>query len=161
MEKIGIGYDSHRLIEGRPLRIGGVTIPYKSGLLGHSDGDVLIHSVIDAILSVSNLPDIGVVFPQTQAKWKNIDSRILLEKANKMVLEKGNDVVSMDSTVILEEPLLNPYIPQMKKEISRILGVPCENIGIKAKTNEGMGFIGRKEGIAAICIVVVTTHPDK
>lgn len=148
--RIGIGYDSHRLIEGRKLIIGGVEIPYSKGLLGHSDGDVLIHAIIDAILGSSGLGDIGRHFPDTEDKYKNISSIILLEKILRILEAHKIRILYIDSTIFAEKPKMSPFIPEMMKNIERY----GFKINIKAKTNEGMGFVGREEGIAAqaVCL---------
>lgn len=152
--KIGIGYDSHRFSKDRKLIIGGVEIRSDIGLLGHSDGDVLLHAIIDAIFGAAGLGDIGHHFPNT-LEYKDISSIVLLKKAGDILENLGYKVNNIDSTVILEEPKLSPYIPKMKKKIANILTIPEESVNIKAKTNEGMGFIGEKEGIAAIAVVTI------
>jgi len=152
--RIGIGYDSHRLIEGRRLIIGGIEIPFEKGLLGHSDGDVLCHAIIDAIIGSMGLGDIGRHFPDTDAKYKDASSIMLLKSIVDLAFSKGFEIVWIDSVVIAEMPKLSPYIDSMKDAIS-MSGIPASLISIKAKTNEGMGFIGREEGIAAqaVCLL--------
>ena len=152
--RIGSGYDSHKLVEGRKLIIGGVDIPFGKGLHGHSDADVLSHAIIDAIIGALGLGDIGRHFPDSDNKWKGASSIDLLSTTLKMAKEKGFEVSWIDSTVIAERPKLLPFIEEMKKNISKA-GIPATLINIKAKTNEGMGFTGRGEGIAAqaVCLL--------
>jgi len=152
--RIGTGYDSHRLVEGRRLIIGGVDIPFEKGLRGHSDADVLCHAIIDAILGALGEGDIGTLFPDTDSKWKDASSLALLSKTVELVTLKGFEIIWIDSTVIAERPKLQPHIETMKKNISGA-GIPQGAVNIKAKTNEGMGFIGRGEGIAAqaVCLL--------
>lgn len=152
--RIGTGYDSHRFIEGRRLIIGGVEIPYEKGLLGHSDADVLCHAIADAIVGALGLGDIGTYFPDTDPKWKDAVSIELLKSIVELAKKNGYTIAWIDSTIITEMPKLAPYIEQMKAAISRT-GIPAGQINIKAKTNEGMGFIGRGEGIAAqaVCLL--------
>ncbi len=152
--KIGIGYDSHKLIEGRKLIIGGVEIPFEKGLLGHSDADVLCHAIIDAIIGALGEGDIGRHFPDTDERWKNVSSIYLLSKIVELAGQKGFGIVNIDSTVIAEKPKLAPFIEAMKENISKA-GIPIYSINIKAKSNEGMGFIGRGEGIAAYAVCLL------
>lgn len=147
--KIGIGYDIHRLVEGEKLYLGGVKIPFPKGLLGHSDGDCLIHAVVDAILGAEGKGDIGTFFPDTDSKYKNISSRKILEDVIGMMKNQGWGIVNIDSIIIAEAPRMGPYIPEMKKILCPILGLEAENLGIKAKTNEGIGELGRGNAIAA------------
>ena len=148
--RIGIGYDIHRLVRGRKLVLGGVDIPYDKGLMGHSDGDVLLHAIGDAILGASNKRDIGYHFPDTDPKYKNISSLILLKEI--MNITKAG-IINIDSVIVCEKPKLSPYILAMQKNIAETLGISVECISIKAKTNEGMGLIGRGEGIAAYAVI--------
>ena len=152
--RIGIGYDSHRLVEGRKLIIGGVEIPFEKGLLGHSDADVLCHAIIDAIVGALGEGDIGRYFPDTDDKWKDASSIALLSQVVDLAGLQGFGIVNIDSTVITEKPKLQPYIEKMRENISKA-GIPFDLINIKAKSNEGMGFIGRGEGIAAqaVCLL--------
>ncbi|MBI5076090.1 MAG: 2-C-methyl-D-erythritol 2,4-cyclodiphosphate synthase [Nitrospirae bacterium] len=152
--RIGTGYDSHRFAEGRKLIIGGVEIPHERGLLGHSDADVLCHAITDAIIGALGLGDIGAHFPDTDPKWKDAVSIELLKSIVELAEVKGYTIAWIDSTIITERPKLAPYIEKMKAAIAQT-GIPAEQINIKAKTNEGMGFIGRGEGIAAqaICLL--------
>lgn len=147
--RTGVGYDSHRLVKERKLIIGGIEIPYEKGLLGHSDGDVLCHAIIDSILGAAGMPNIGELFPDSDPAWKDARSTDLLKKVITEINKKGLKILWIDSVIIAEEPKLNPYINAMKRSLSQT-GIPENIINIKAKTNEGMGFIGRKEGIAVI-----------
>ena len=153
--RIGHGYDVHRLVSGRPLIIGGVSIPFKLGLLGHSDADVLIHAVCDALLGAAGLGDIGKHFPDTDSTYKDIDSRLLLRKTSELIKEKGFNTVNADITVIAQKPKLASYIPEMKRNIASDLNIPPDCINIKATTEEGLGFTGSGEGIAAhaVCLI--------
>ena len=153
--RIGHGYDVHRLVSGRPLIIGGVSIPFKLGLLGHSDADVLIHAVCDALLGAAGLGDIGKHFPDTDSAYKDIDSRLLLRKTSELIKEKGFNTVNADITVIAQKPKLASYIPEMKRNIASDLNIPPDCINIKATTEEGLGFTGSGEGIAAhaVCLI--------
>jgi 2-C-methyl-D-erythritol 2,4-cyclodiphosphate synthase len=150
--RIGFGYDAHRLVEGRALILGGARIAYPRGLLGHSDGDVLIHSIGDAILGASGAGDIGRHFPDTDERYKGIDSLILLKKIMKITNAK---VINIDSTIVCEKPRLSEYIPQMREKISGVVGIKKELVSIKATTEEGMGFTGEGEGISAYSVVLV------
>lgn len=154
--QIGIGYDSHRLVEGRKLIIGGVELDFEKGLLGHSDADVLIHAIIDSILGAVGLNDIGSYFPDTDNQWKDAKSLQLLKIVSEFIRNKGFDIQYIDSVVIAERPKLAPYIEEMKNNISSALSINTNKVNIKAKTNEGMGFIGRGEGIVAqsVCIII-------
>lgn len=153
--RIGIGYDVHKLVENRPLIIGGITIPYKKGLLGHSDADVLTHAIIDSMLGALSLGDIGKYFPDNDPKYKNISSIKLLSYINEIIIKKGYHLGNIDSIIIAESPKFSPYIYQMRKTISNTLKVNINLIGIKATTEEGLGFTGKKEGIAAqsVCLL--------
>ncbi len=152
--RVGFGYDSHRLVEGRKLIIGGVEIPYEKGLAGHSDADVLCHAITDAVLGALGLGDIGTHFPDTDAKWKNAVSIELLKYVVELARMNGFQVDWVDSTIISERPRLSPYISQMKEALSQS-GISAGVINIKAKTNEGMGFIGHGEGIAAYAVCLL------
>ena len=153
--RVGIGYDSHKFVEGRKLFLGGVEIPCGYGLLAHSDGDVLIHALIDAILGALNLGDIGMFFPDTDPHYKDIRSTILLQKINDLLSERNAKIINIDSVLMLEMPKISPYTEEMKNMLSQILKIQKERISIKAKTNEGMGFVGKKEGIASIVVVLL------
>lgn len=153
--RIGIGYDAHRFQPGRPLVLGGIIIPYKYGLSGHSDADVLIHSMIDAMLGAANMGDIGMWFPDTDQRYTGIDSKGLLKTAYQMIQKAGYCIINIDSVVIAEEPKLKDYISSMSEKIASVLMIRKELISIKATTTEGMGFEGRKEGISAqsVCLL--------
>lgn len=153
--RIGIGYDIHRLKKGRKLILGGTEIPYSKGLLGHSDADVLLHAISDALLGASNLGDLGQHFPDTDPKYKNISSRIILKKVYQLVRKKGYKIINIDSTIIAEEPKLVPYLSVMKKNIAKILEIIDEKVSIKAKTNEKLGYLGKKQAIAVQAVVLL------
>jgi 2-C-methyl-D-erythritol 2,4-cyclodiphosphate synthase len=155
--RVGIGYDSHRWSEGRPFVLGGVNIPYHQGLLGHSDADALIHAICDAILGAIGEGDIGAHFPDHDPAFKDISSLLLLGRVKDIVSGKGYRVANIDATVILEQPKLRPYISEMIRIIAAELVLAPERVSVKAKTNEGMGFVGRGEGIAAMAIAMVET----
>jgi len=153
--RIGFGYDVHRLIAGRELWLGGVKIDHELGLDGHSDADVLIHAICDAFLGAAGLCDIGYYFPDSNADFKNIDSKILLEKTIQLVRNEGFEIENIDSTVCAEKPKINPFVDKMKKTLAQVLQIPQKNIGIKATTNEKLGFVGREEGIVAYAVVLL------
>jgi 2-C-methyl-D-erythritol 2,4-cyclodiphosphate synthase len=153
--RIGFGIDFHQLTEGRPLCIGGVTIPHHKGALGHSDADVLLHAICDAMLGALALGDIGAHFPDTDAAYKNIDSKILLERTWSLIKDKGYKVVNIDSTVCLEAPKIKKYAGQMAGTIATILEIQPDDVSIKATTAEKMGFVGREEGLAAYATVLL------
>lgn len=151
----GIGYDIHRFVEGRPLVLGGVEIPHALGLDGHSDADVLSHAIADAILGAAGLSDIGHFFPNTDASIRGISSIEILRKVRDAISVRFNDLVNVDATVIAEEPKIAPHLDAMKAILSEALQIPASFVGIKATTNEGMGFLGRGEGIAAMAVATV------
>ena len=153
--RIGFGIDFHRLAEGRELFIGGVKIPHTKGALGHSDADVLLHAICDGLLGALCLGDIGIHFPDTDPKLKNIDSKILLSKTFKLIKQKGYKIVNIDTTLCLEIPKIMPYAPAMRKIISGILGMSEDDISVKATTTEKMGFAGREEGLFAFANVLL------
>ena len=153
--RIGIGYDLHRLEENRDLIIGGVKIPYEKGLLGHSDADVLVHAIIDALLGALALPDIGTLFPDTDPDFKDADSVELLKKVYSMIKEKGYSVNNIDSNIIAQAPKMMPHIPQMKKNLASALELDIESISIKAKTKEHLDAVGEKRAIEANAVVLV------
>jgi 2-C-methyl-D-erythritol 2,4-cyclodiphosphate synthase len=153
--RIGSGVDFHRLTEGRELWIGGVKIPHHKGALGHSDADVLLHAICDAMLGAVCLGDIGVHFPDTDAAYKNIDSKILLRKTNELIVKEGYTVVNADSTLCLQAPKIKPYVAEMQKVIAAILGVTERDVSIKATTTEQLGFVGREEGLVAYATVML------
>lgn len=153
--RIGSGVDFHRLAEGRALWIGGVNIPHYKGAVGHSDADVLLHAICDALLGALCLGDIGVHFPDTDAAYKNIDSKILLQKTIDLISNEGYSVVNIDSTLCLENPKIKPHVPAMQKAIAGIAGITEKDISIKATTTEKMGFAGREEGLMAYATVLL------
>lgn len=156
--KTGIGYDVHQLVEGKILTIGGIQIPHEKGSLGHSDGDVLIHAICDALLGAANLRDIGYHFPDTSKEYKGIDSKILLKDVMIMVREKGFEINNVDATVILQKPKIKDYIPEMVKKLASCLQITEEDVSVKATTSEKMGFTGREEGIAALATVMIIKY---
>jgi 2-C-methyl-D-erythritol 2,4-cyclodiphosphate synthase len=158
--KIGFGYDSHRLIEGRSLILGGMEIPFEKGLIGHSDADVLTHAICDAILGALACGDIGKHFPDTDPLYKNVSSLKLLSLIQTLVEEKQYEVNNVDSTVVLEKPKLMGYTHEMALNISGVLNISVNRVNIKAKTNEGMGFIGRGEGVAAFAVVLIAMKKE-
>lgn len=160
MHRIGIGYDIHKLVEGRDLVIGGVKITHEKGLLGHSDADVLIHAIIDAMLGALALDDIGTIFPDTDVKFKDIDSTVLLKKVYEFLAEKDFHIVNIDSNIIAQEPKMMPYIPKMKSEISKILKILPNDISIKAKTKENLDSVGQKLAIEANAVVLLESNYD-
>ena len=153
--RCGIGYDLHRLAEGRPLIIGGITVPFDKGPVGHSDGDVLAHAMCDALLGAGGLGDIGTHFPDTDPKWKNADSLKFLEYTQKLLDEKCLHIEHIDAVVILEKPKLGPHFPKMREALAKSLRVPAESVHLKAKTNEGVDAVGRGEAIAAYVVATV------
>lgn len=153
--RVGFGYDVHRLADNRELWLGGVKIEHSQGLLGHSDADVLIHAVCDALLGAANLRDIGFHFPDTAGEYKNIDSKILLKKTLDIIRRKGYSIGNIDATICAERPKINPHIPQMQKVMAEILQISVDDISIKATTSEKMGFVGREEGFAAYAVVLI------
>lgn len=155
--RIGFGVDFHQLAEGRDFMIGGVHVPHEKGATGHSDADVLLHAICDALLGAACLGDIGVHFPDTDLAYKNIDSKILLKDTLRLIQKEGYQVVNVDSTLCLQEPKIKPYIPQMQKTIAEIMATSEKNISIKATTTEQMGFVGRKEGVVAYASVLLET----
>jgi len=155
MVHVGIGYDVHQLVAGRRLVLGGVEIPHPKGLDGHSDADALMHAICDAILGAIGESDIGHFFPNTDPRWKGVPSSIFLEEAAKQVARRGGRIVNVDTTVIAQAPKIYPHLAEMKKHIAAALGMAEEKIGVKATTNELMGFIGREEGIAAMAVASI------
>ena len=153
--RVGFGYDVHIFAEGRELWMGGIKLEHPLGLLGHSDADVLIHALCDAILGAANLRDIGYHFPDTSSNFKNIDSKILLNDTMQLLRNKGYEFGNADCTVCAEEPKINPYISAMQSCLSEVMGVDTDVISIKATTSEKMGFVGRKEGIAVYATVLI------
>lgn len=155
MFKIGLGYDIHRLIEDRDLIIGGVKIPYEKGLLGHSDADVLIHAIIDALLGAANLADIGTLFPDTDSKYKDANSIMLLKNVIELVKEKGYKINNIDSNIIAQAPKMMPYIPEMKTTLAKAMDIDIESISIKAKTKEKLDSVGEKLAIETNAVVLL------
>mgnify|MGYP003336235548 CR=1 FL=1 len=156
--KIGFGFDVHQLAEGRELRLGGITIPHFKGAVGHSDADVLIHAICDALLGAANLGDIGKHFPDTLAEFKNIDSKILLRQVMAMVRHKKYDVGNIDVTLCLEKPKIAQHIDAIKNSLSDVMKIDAERISIKATTNEKLGFIGREEGVACYAVALLKSE---
>lgn len=153
--RVGFGYDSHRFAPDRPLVIGGIVIPYELGLAAHSDGDVLIHAVCDALLGAAGLRDIGTYFPDNDPAWKNADSTKLLAKVVELVAEKGWKVNNLDCTLVLEKPKMKPHVEQIIHRLAELLRIDPDRVAVKAKTNEKMGFTGAGEGIAATAAVTI------
>lgn len=153
--RVGYGYDVHQFADNRDLILGGIAIPHPVGLLGHSDADVLLHAITDALLGALALGDIGTHFPDTDPTWKGADSAELLRASYQLVTGKGYSVSNIDATVVAEAPKLKPYIPEMSQRIADILRIPSDRVSLKATTSEKMGFVGRKEGIAAMATVLV------
>ena len=155
MMRIGHGYDVHRLVEERALILGGVDIPHTKGLLGHSDADVLAHAIMDALLGAAGLWDIGHAFPDADPAYKGISSLLLLERVMEMLRSKGYSVGNIDATILAQKPKLAPYIPQMRENIARIIGIDAGAVNIKATTEEGLGFTGAEQGIAAHAVALL------
>jgi 2-C-methyl-D-erythritol 2,4-cyclodiphosphate synthase len=155
MVHVGIGYDVHALVAGRKLILGGVEIPHSKGLDGHSDADALMHAICDALLGALGEEDIGHFFPNTDPRWKGAPSKVFLEEAARQVARRKGKIVNVDATVIAQEPQIYPHLAEMKKRIAAALGVSEKQIGVKATTNEKMGFVGREEGIAAMAIASI------
>lgn len=153
--RVGFGYDVHRLVEGRDLWLGGIKIDHTLGLLGHSDADVLIHAICDALLGAANMRDIGYLFPDTSADTLNVDSKILLRKTIELIATKGYRLGNVDATVCAERPKINPHVPAMKACLAQVMGTDEDNISIKATTTERLGFTGREEGISAYATVLI------
>ena len=153
--RIGLGVDTHKLVKNRNLMLGGIHIPSALGCHGHSEADVLIHAICDALLGAVNLRDIGYHFPDTDNEYKDIDSKILLTKTHQLIQSKGWKIINIDSTIVIEQPKLSPYIALMKESLANVLKLEIEDISIKAKTSEKLGFIGREEGVSAYAVVLV------
>ena len=161
MFRVGLGFDTHKLCKEREFILGGVSIPHIYGCEGHSDADVLIHAICDAILGASNMRDIGYHFPDTDPAFKNINSAILLQEVLRMITEKQWKIENIDCTVVAQQPKLSPYIAQMQQTLAKLLLLDEDRISIKAKTSEKLGFIGREEGISAYSIVLLTKEEQK
>ncbi len=153
--RTGIGYDAHRLVQGRPLVLGGVKIPHTHGLLGHSDADVILHAIVDALLGAAGLPDIGTYFSNRDPRWKNVSSLVFLKEVAKIFSKKKVKIMNIDCVLLSEAPKIAPYIDRMKYAVAAALKIRPQDIGIKASTNEGLGFVGKKEGMAAHAIALV------
>lgn len=153
--RTGIGFDVHAFAENRKLIIGGIEIPYNKGLVGHSDADVLIHAICDAMLGALSLGDIGIHFPNTDEKWKNADSAVLLKYVNELIQAKGYELGNLDCVLAMEKPKVSPYVDKMKNRIAEILNVNSDQISIKATTTEKLGFVGRAEGVACFATVLL------
>ena len=156
--RTGIGYDVHKLVEGKTLTVGGIEIQHTKGSLGHSDGDVLIHAICDALLGAANLRDIGFHFPDTSAEYKGIDSKILLKEVIRLVKEKGYEISNIDSTIVLQKPKIKDFIPKMKEALALTMEVPLDDVSVKATTTEKLGFTGREEGIAAYATALIIKY---
>lgn len=154
--RIGFGYDVHALVPGRDLWLGGIKIEHNMGLLGHSDADVLVHAICDALLGAANMRDIGYHFPDTAGEYKGIDSKILLAKTMELIRGAGYELGNIDATIAAEQPKLNPHIPAMKATLADVMRAGQDDISIKATTTEKLGFTGRQEGIAAYAVVLIT-----
>ncbi len=157
MIRIGMGYDVHQLVEGRDLWMGGIKLEHSMGLLGHSDADVLIHAICDAILGAANMRDIGYHFPDTSAETKGMDSKIILKKTIELVAAKGYRLGNIDATICAEKPKMNPHIPTMQRCMAEVIGCDPDQISIKATTTEKLGFTGRQEGISAYAVALLET----
>ena len=155
MYRIGFGYDVHALVHDRELWLGGIKVPHTLGLLGHSDADVLIHAICDAMLGAANLKDIGYHFPDTSSDFKNIDSKILLKECNRLIAEKGYAIVNIDSTICAQKPKLKDYIDPMRECLAGVLEIDADCVSVKATTTEKLGFVGKEEGIAAQAVVLL------
>ena len=154
--RAGFGFDVHRLVEGRDLWLGGIKIEHTMGLLGHSDADVLIHAICDALLGAANMRDIGYHFPDTAGEFENIDSKILLKKTVALIATKGYTIGNIDATVCAERPKLKNHIPQMQQVLAEVMGIDADDVSIKATTTEKLGFTGREEGISAYAVVLIS-----
>lgn len=153
--KVGFGFDVHQLVEGRELWLGGILLKHDKGLLGHSDADVLIHAICDALLGAANMRDIGYHFPDNAGEYKNIDSKILLKKTVDLIATKGYQIGNIDATVCAERPKLKAYIPSMQRVLAEVMGIDVDDVSIKATTTEKLGFTGREEGISAYATVLI------
>ena len=158
MIRIGHGYDVHRLVPGRRLILGGVQIPYETGLLGHSDADVLTHAVMDSLLGAAAMGDIGALFPDSDERFSGADSIRLLEKVTAILADAGYQIVNFDATVLAQAPKLRPYIDAMRKRLAQACGIPLDCVSVKATTEEGLGFTGQKEGIAAHAVCLISSE---
>lgn len=153
--RVGFGFDVHQLKEGKDLWLGGIKLSHTKGAVGHSDADVLIHAICDALLGAAGMRDIGFHFPDTSSEFKGIDSKILLDRVNQLIKKEGYSIGNIDCTLVLEQPKINPLIDEMKKTLAMILNVEVNDIGIKATTNEKMGYVGREEGVCAYAVALI------
>jgi 2-C-methyl-D-erythritol 2,4-cyclodiphosphate synthase len=153
--RAGIGYDVHKLVTGRRLILGGVEVPFAKGLSGHSDADVLTHAIMDALLGAAGLKDIGSQFPPEDPKYKDISSLLLLDEVNKLVWDKGFVVVNIDAVIVAQQPKISPYVEDIRRLISRTLGIDLQQLMVKATTTDGLGFVGRGEGMAAYAVALI------
>jgi 2-C-methyl-D-erythritol 2,4-cyclodiphosphate synthase len=153
--RIGLGYDVHRLVENHPFYLGGILVPHTHGAFGHSDADVVLHVICDALLGAANLRNIGYHFSDKDPQWKGANSQLFLKKVLEMITEKGYSIGNIDVTIVLQEPKLNPFIPEMKNCIASLLQIEVDDISIKATTSEHIGFVGRGEGVAAHCVALI------
>ncbi len=153
--RVGFGFDVHQLKDGSPFWLGGIQVPHTKGATGHSDADVLIHAICDALLGAAALGDIGLHFPNTSSEYKNIDSKVLLKRVMELLKKEGYTVGNIDSTLCLEQPKINPHIPEMRKVLSGVMGIPESSISIKATTNEKLGYVGREDGVCAYAVALI------
>jgi 2-C-methyl-D-erythritol 2,4-cyclodiphosphate synthase len=153
--RIGFGFDVHRLVEGRKLWLGGIVIPHEKGAEGHSDADVMIHAICDALLGAANLGDIGIHFPDTSIEFKDIDSKVLLKKVCSLLLKKNYEIGNIDTTLCLQQPKISTHIPSMRKTLASVMDIDEDKISIKATTNEKLGFIGREEGVTCYAVALI------
>ena len=158
MSRVGFGFDLHPLVAGRPLILGGVTVPSETGLDGHSDADVLSHAIGEALLGALALGDLGRHFPDTDPRWKGVSSLVLLQAVIELVRARGGRLVNVDATVLAQAPRLSPHLPEMAKRLAGVLGLAVDQVSVKAKSPEGLGLVGRREGIAAMAVVSVETQ---
>lgn len=156
--RVGFGFDVHQLQDGLDFWLGGIKIPHTKGALGHSDADVLIHSICDAVLGAANLRDIGFHFPDTASEFKGIDSKILLKKVMELIREKGFEIGNIDSTICLQSPKINPFIPQMMETLASVMNIMQDQLSIKATTTEKLGFVGKEEGVSAYAVVLIQKY---
>jgi 2-C-methyl-D-erythritol 2,4-cyclodiphosphate synthase len=156
--RVGMGFDVHQLEEGRDFFLGGIKLTAQKGAVGHSDADVLIHAICDALLGAANLRDIGFHFANTDPKWKGMDSKFFLKEVTNMLLEKGWQIQNVDCTLCLEKPKINPYIPEMKKVLAPLMNISEEDVSIKATTNETLGYVGREEGVNAYAVALIMNN---
>jgi len=159
--RVGIGYDIHRLVRGRPLILGGVSIAHEKGLMGHSDADVLVHAICDALLGAAGLGDIGLHFPDTDPQYKDISSLKLLSKTCRMLTEKGFRIINLDSIIFAEAPKLGPHRHEMQTSIAKAMNIEMDGINIKATTTEGLGVVGKGEGIGAMCVALIESTTSR